>query len=105
MGSACSLGLKHSSIGLSGEDGHTKDDSSNKSKSVSSAIVYSSLWVISHAYTVVTCNTHLSTYCFYLTLLRIKRSEFIFVYGREGLTVGSGIDMGKISCILTTEFN
>ena len=53
---------------------------------------------------IVTCNTHLSTYCFYLTLLRIKRSE-LFVYGREGLTVGSGIDMGKISCILTTEFN
>ncbi|CAB4031452.1 Hypothetical predicted protein [Paramuricea clavata] len=44
MGTACSLGLKHSSIGLSGEDGHTKDDSSNKSKSASSAIVYCSLW-------------------------------------------------------------
>ena len=43
MGTACSVGLKQSSIvGLSGEDGHIKDDF-NKSNSISSSLVYSSL--------------------------------------------------------------
>ena len=43
MGTACSIGLKHSSIGLSGEDGRIIGDF-NKPKSISSSIVYSTLW-------------------------------------------------------------
>ena len=42
MGTACSIGLKHSSIGLSGEDGRINGDF-NKTKSTSSSIVYSTL--------------------------------------------------------------
>ena len=42
MGTACSIGLKHSSIGLSSDDGHI-NDGYNKSKSISTSIVCSAL--------------------------------------------------------------